>query len=283
MSYSQSEIVEIIDTQNKSKERQYGRTIGIHNKKRTGKTLLGVMLSDYYMQNLDYIDGLITNVDVYKKKFTKKCVPFETIKEIKDYRKYVLFTDEFRDLCDSRMSSSYKNLFISNILKDTGKFQQIHLITDQEASSIDKRIRNNADAVLRPQIDFKTGICTVKVVPSYNSYFKLDAYEEWDDYDVEFYFEFRKYYDYYNTEQHIEPYYIEFTPDDYVKLLMDWIAERKYDKIENLTITKGVLILWKKFHPQLYLSNDDLTALLTYIKLETDLKTTKHEVKGKRR
>ena len=65
MSYIQhNDPLSIIDNQNRDFERQFGRTIGIHNRKRTGKTLSAVMLALLYLDILPYIKGVITNINL---------------------------------------------------------------------------------------------------------------------------------------------------------------------------------------------------------------------------
>jgi len=275
MSYIQhNDPLSIIDNQNKDFERQFGRTIGIHNRKRTGKTLSAVMLALLYLDILPYIKGVITNINL---KFESlgiqdKVIPFQNIKMIKDktYRYYLLLLDEFADICDSRLSSSYRNRFITTLLKDTGKFGQILLLTDQNASAIDKRVRNNADAVLRPEINLDTGMCDVKVLPSYQSYFEVDAYERWNQYDVSFKYSFKEYYPLYDTTQHLDRYKLTFEPEDYFEEFSEWFIGKGYDKIEDYSIKKATLTLWKE-SDDVVISQSQLSALLEYMKLENKL------------
>jgi len=253
-------------------ESQYGRTLGIHSPKRTGKTLLGVALIIYYLETLDYVKGVISNVVLNLERIGRynDYIPLKNIKNIKreEYKNYILFTDEFRRLIDSRMSSSFKNRFISNILSDTGKFKQIHILTDQEASSIDKRIRKNADAVLVPQVNFETGRCDVKILKSYRHYFELDAYDMMDQYhEVEWSFPFRKYYNFYDTEQPIDEYLITFEPKDYLDMFVGWMKEKNYYDRKDITISKGLLTLWKE-QTGVEISGEQVSALLVYMQLE---------------
>ena len=253
-------------------ESQYGRTLGIHSPKRTGKTLLGVALIIYYLETLDYVKGVISNVVLNLERIGRynDYIPLKNIKNIKreEYKNYILFTDEFRRLIDSRMSSSFKNRFISNILSDTGKFKQIHILTDQEASSIDKRIRKNADAVLVPQVNFETGRCDVKILKSYRHYFELDAYDIMDQYhEVEWSFPFRKYYNFYDTEQPIDEYLITFEPKDYLDMFVGWMKEKNYYDRKDITISKGLLTLWKE-QTGVEISGEQVSALLVYMQLE---------------
>jgi len=253
-------------------ESQYGRTLGIHSPKRTGKTLLGVALIIYYLETLDYVKGVISNVVLNLERIGRynDYIPLKNIKNIKreEYKNYILFTDEFRRLIDSRMSSSFKNRFISNILSDTGKFKQIHILTDQEASSVDKRIRKNADAVLVPQVNFETGRCDVKILKSYRHYFELDAYDIMDQYhEVEWSFPFRKYYNFYDTEQPIDEYLITFEPKDYLDMFVGWMKEKNYYDRKDITISKGLLTLWKE-QTGVEISGEQVSALLVYMQLE---------------
>lgn len=254
-------------------EGQFGRTIGIHSPARTGKTLLAVFLTIYYLERLDYLKGVISNVVLNLEKIGRfnDYIPLKNIKNIKkeEYKNYIILTDEFRRLIDARMSGSFKNRFISNILADTGKFRQIHLLTDQEASSIDKRIRRNADAVLVPNVNFRTGMCKVINLPNYDTYFRMDAYGSLDNYnnpDAEFEFEFRKYYGFFDTEQPIEDYVITFEPEDYMDLLLEWMKSKNYDKRE-IPISKGLLILWKE-QAGIDITSEQLSALMVYMYLE---------------
>jgi hypothetical protein len=253
-------------------ESQYGRTLGIHSPKRTGKTLLGVALIIYYLETLDYIKGVISNVALNLEEIGRfnDYIPLKNIKNIKreEYKNYIIFTDEFRRLIDARMSGSFRNRFISNILADTGKFSQIHILTDQEASSIDKRIRKNADAVLVPQINFESGRCDVKVLKSYHHYFELDAYDIIDQYHaVEWSFPFRKYYGFYDTEQPIEEYLITFEPKDYLDMFVEWMKEKNYYNRKDVVISKGLLTLWKE-QTGVEISGEQVSALLVYMQLE---------------
>jgi hypothetical protein len=257
-------------------ESQYGRTIGIHSSARTGKTLTMVMLIIYYLTKLPYIKGVISNVvlkNLDKIGFDGVYIPLKNIKQVKkeEYKDYIIATDEFRRLCDARMSSSFRNKFISNILADTGKFRQIHILTDQEASSVDKRVRRNADAILVPFMNFTTGMCTVKVCPSYRKYFELDAYELWNQYnEIAFEYPFREYYQYYDTEQTIEDYVISFEPKDYMDLFMGWMSKMGYDKREGLVINKPMITLWKE-QEGVEITSSQMSALMQYMYLESDL------------
>lgn len=254
-------------------EAGYGRTIGIHSPARTGKTLLAVFLIIYYLERLDYLKGVISNVVLNLESIGRynDYIPLKNIKNIKkeEYKNYIILTDEFRRLIDARMSGSFKNRFISNLLADTGKFRQVHILTDQEASSVDKRIRRNADAVLVPNVNFNSGLCKVVTLPNYDSYFRLDAYGLLDSYDdpkTEFSFEFRKYYRFYDTEQPIDDYIITFEPEDYLEMLLDWMRLKGYDKRE-IPISKGLLTLWKE-QIGVDITVEQLSALMIYIYLE---------------
>jgi hypothetical protein len=119
-----NEIIEQIDEQNTQSEREYGRTIGIHAPKRKGKTLTMVMLMMHYLESLSYIKGVVSNLNLtLPPPYDRVCKPITDLKRISDYSSYILALDELRNIIDSRMSSSFKNIFISNILKDTGKLK----------------------------------------------------------------------------------------------------------------------------------------------------------------
>ena len=273
MSSSLSEIKEF-----EVHEQQYGKTIAIHSPKRTGKTLTMVFLILHYMDLLgDWIKGVIGNVDVYVDGFR----PMTDIKMISndEYKNYIIATDEFRGLCDSRMSSSFKNLFISNILRDTGKFKQIHILTDQDSHSIDRRIRVNADAVLKPQVDRNTGLCTVKVCPNYRTFFYLEGMDLWDEWDSEFYIEdYPSLFKYYNTEQKLADYVLTFTPEDFYEDFIKWFEEKEYDEQENIPVTSATLKYWKQ-DVGVPITTEQITALLEYMLRESDLNVKKRGVK----
>lgn len=272
-----NEAIETIDKQRQDRERQFGRTIAIHAPARKGKTLTMIMLIMYYIDRLSYIKGIISNLNLtLPPPYDKLCVPLGNLKKISDYRSYILAIDEFRTMVDSRMSGSFRNIFISNILKDTGKLRQIFLYTDQESGSIDKRIRINVDAVLKPDINFDTGIMTVKVVKNYNMFWTIDAYSKWGEWTDEFYFPFREYYDYYDTEQKIEEYMLGFTPEEHYEIFMGWFEERGYT--DEIQVTMSTLKLFKSMKPELYLTNEQLSGLMEYMRRETEL-----NIRGKKK
>jgi hypothetical protein len=260
-------------------EQQYGKTIAIHSPKRTGKTLTLVFLILYYMDLLgDWVKGVISNVDLYIDNY----LPLTDIKMIgkDEYKNYIIATDEFRGLCDSRMSGSFKNMFISNILRDTGKFKQIHILTDQDSHAIDRRIRVNADAVLRPDVDRDTGLCTVKVCPNYRTFFYLEGMDLWDEWDSEFYIaDYPSLFKYYNTEQKLADYVLTFTPEDFFNDFIKWFEEKDYHKQESMPITSATLKYWKQ-NEGVPITGEQMTALLEYMLRETDVNV---KVKGKKR
>jgi hypothetical protein len=261
-------------------EQQYGKTIGIHSPKRTGKTLTMVFLIVYYMDLLgDWVKGVISNLDLYMDNY----IPLIDIKMIgrDEYKNYIIATDEFRGLCDSRMSGAFKNLFISNILRDTGKFKQIHILTDQDSHAIDRRIRVNADAVLRPLVDRDTGVCTVKVCPNYRTYFYIEGMDLWDEWDSEFYIEdYPSLFKYYNTEQKLADYVLTFTPEDFYVDFMKWFEEKEYHKQDDIPITSATLKYWKQ-DSGAPITTEQITALLEYMLRESDLNVKKRGVKRK--
>jgi hypothetical protein len=268
---------ERIDAQNPDAERKYGRTIAIHAPKRKGKTLTMVMLILHYLELLPYIEGVVSNLNLkLPSPYDKMCRPITDLKFIPEYQTHILALDELRNIIDSRMSSSFRNIFISNILKDTGKLEQIFLYTDQDSMSIDKRVRLNVDAVLRPSINFKTGLMTVKTMKNYRHYWEIEAYSAWKLHKDEFYFPFRQYYDYYDHKQKIEEYFIGFTPKEHYDLFISWFNKRGYT--EEIKITMGTLKLFKTMNPELYLTNDQLSGLMEFMKRETD-----HNIRGGRK
>jgi hypothetical protein len=267
-----AELEQYISNSQYSKETQFGRYIGIHNRARSGKTLTAIWAICYYLQRLNYIKGVISNVILNLKPIglQDKYVPFKNIKMLKkyEYKNYIVFIDEFRRFCDARMSTSFKNIFISNIIADAGKFKQICILTDQDASAVDKRIRGNVNAVLRPEVNFKTGYCNVIIAPSYNSYFLNDGYDSWGKGILpSFKFPFREYYDLFDTEQKIDEYLLTFEPKDYADEFIEWMQKKGYDKIENVVINKPMLTLWKEENG-VSITQMQLSALLQYMYLE---------------
>ncbi len=281
MSYSlndKQEAFEPIKRHFDSNKRAYGVTIGIHAPHRTGKTLTAVALCIYYLFNLSYIKGIISNTNIFlnnlKTDLSDRFIPLQDIKIIKDneYKSYIIFTDEIRRLVDSRMSTSFRNKFISNLLADTGKFRQIHIFTDQDGSAVDRRVRLNTDAVLYPIMDKQRKICRVKSFPNYSTYFWYERNGIINDWKIEFYFQYEPYFNLYNTEQKIEDYIIKFTPQDYALDFIDWIKKMGYHKLgDDFKITKSTLILWKETEG-IEIGHAQLSALYEFIKLEVGMK-----------
>jgi hypothetical protein len=110
---------------------------------------------------------------------------------------------------------------------------------------------------------------TVKTMRSYRQYWEIEAYTAWNLHKDEFYFPFRQYYDYYDTEQKIEEYYIGFTPEEHYEIFMGWFDERNYT--DEIQVTMSTLKLFKSMNPELYLTNDQLSGLMEYMRRETDL------------
>jgi len=255
----------------------YGITIGIHNKHRSGKTLTAIYLIILYLIDREYVKGIISNVhlknldslgygDYYK--------PLQDIKNIKqeEYKNYILFTDEIRRLVDSRMSPSFKNRFISNLLADTGKFKQIHIYTDQEYGAVDKRIKVNVDAVLYPIIDLRKDRVVVYSFENYRQ-FELAMWEDGflQKWDAKFSFTASKFYDYYDTEQPIDDYRLTFTPKEYAVIFFDWLKDTGYEEHTDFKLTGRTINLWKQETGE-YINSEQQSALLEWMKYNTDFK-----------
>lgn len=279
MSYSQNKKIEKIKEFSVHPQ-QYGKTIGIHSPARTGKTLTMVFLILYYMELLgDWIKGVMSNVTLHIDEYK----PLTDIKMISrdEYKNYIIATDEFRGLCDSRMSGSFKNLFISNILRDTGKFKQVHILTDQDSHAIDRRIRVNADAVLKPQVDRDTGMVTVKVCPNYKTFFYVEGMDLWNEWNTEFYIEdYPSLFKYYDTEQKLDDYVLTFTPEDFFNDFMGWFEKKGYDKQDDIPITSATLKYWKQ-DEGVPITTEQITALMEHMVRESDLNIKKRGVKRK--
>lgn len=255
---------------------RYGITIAIHNGARKGKTLTAVALTLYYLFKFKDIKGVLSNVKLYD--IPKPYIPLADMKQIsdRDFENYIILTDEFRSIIDSRMSSSYKNLFISNILRDTGKFKQIHILTDQDANSIDRRVRGNTDYVLHPTINLDTLICNVKVFgnpeqneSAYDTYYRARAYGLIDSWVDEFEYDMLPIFDHYNTGEKIEEYYITFTPEEYADEFIKWFKDKEYDKHNAFKIKKSTLVLWKQTEG-VYISSEQMSALIEWLTYNTD-------------
>lgn len=255
-----------------STEQQFGKIIGIHAPKRKGKTLTKIMCVNYFLDALPYMKGVICNINLtMPEPYTNKYIPMKDIKMMgmDEYRKHIIAVDELGHMMDSRMSTSFRNMFVSNLVADTGKFEQIFVYTAQDANQIDRRIRNNVDRIFRPSINFQTGLMTVKVIENYQTYFKIDAFDDWNSYDIEFYFPFRQYYSWYNTKEKVEEYIITFEPSDYLELFMKWWEEKGYHE-QGIMITKATLDLWKETNP-IQINKGQISALMEHMLRETDL------------
>lgn len=265
-----------------STEQQFGKIIGIHAPKRRGKTLTKIMCINYFLDALPFIKGVICNLKLtMPEPYSSMYVPMKDIKMMgmDEYRKHIIGVDELGHMMDSRMSTSFRNMFVSNLIADTGKFEQIFLYTAQDANQIDRRIRNNVDRIFRPSINFQTGLMTVKVIENYQTYFRIDAFDDWDNYDIEFYFPFRQYYTWYDTKEKIEEYIITFEPSDYLELFLKWFKENKYDEQEIL-ITKATIDLWKETTPVM-INKSQISALMEYMLRKTDLPLYSRRTKKK--
>lgn len=258
----------------KSVRTQYGITIGIHGKHRTGKTLTAIMLIVYYLLRRKNIKGVISNVelDLSAIDMKEKYTPMQDIRMLgkDEYKDYIVFTDEFRRFCDSRMSGSFKNLFISNLLSDTGKFKQVHILTDQDGGAVDKRIRLNADVVLHPIIDLKRGICRVKCFETYSNYFWIVANDWLKDWKSEFVYEIEPYFKYFDTEQKIEDFYLTFKPEDYATQLSEWLKVQGLIDHPDFVLKASTILLWKEMTGA-FISGEQRKALMEYLFYYSDL------------
>jgi len=255
-----------------------GITIAIHNKKRSGKTITCIKLALHYLSELDWIKGVITNVRMnfdMIEGLEKKVLPLENIKYISgdEWRWYLLVTDEFRRICDSRMSSSFKNRFISTLLADTGKLGQIHLLTDQDWHAVDRRVRLNVDYILFPRIirKEKTKLCEVSIFDGYKQFRSVlsfpEVFEEWED---RFYYPIEPYYQFYDTTQHIEDYIIKFEPEEYSEKFHKWLDKTKYIEHPDFKLKIATLKLWKRETGE-YISNEEISGLMEWLRYNTDL------------
>jgi len=235
------------------------------------------MLTIWYLQYLgERIKGVLSNVKLENLDLIGmegKYKPLTDLKNINNYKGYILLTDEFRSIIDSRMSSSFKNLFISNLLRDTGKFKQIHILTDQDENAIDRRIRRNTDVVLHPTVNINDMTCTVKIFESYNQYYLIRGYDQINSWNIEFTYPIMDYAIFYDTEQKIEEYYISFEPREYYKHFRDWLVDTGYINHPDFMVKKSTLQLWKEENPDIgtFISGSQLSALLEYIKYNSDL------------
>lgn len=256
---------------------RYGITIGIHSPARTGKTLTAVTLGVWWLLDNPFIQGIISNVGLNLNSLglQDKVKPLTDIKKISgdEYLNYIILTDEFRSIIDSRMSSSFRNMFVSNILRDTGKSRQIHILTDQEASSIDKRVRRNTDLILVPKVDRKKDICTVKMFDSYNQYFTVDAYREINDWKVQFQYKISEWGKYYDTFQKIPPTFITWEPPEYGERFIDWATETGYMEHPDFLVKTATLNLWKEETGE-YINDSQKTALMEWLRYNTELPMT---------
>jgi hypothetical protein len=266
---------------NEQIKHRYGFTIGIHSPARTGKTLTSVMIALSILIRWKMIKGIITNINLFnldKLEVNKPVIPLENIKMIKEeeYKNYIILTDEFKRIIDSRMSSSFANMFISNLLSDTGKQSQIHLLTDQNASAIDKRVRGNTDLILYPLVNLKTGLCVVKYFDMPNPYYTFfleEAYSRLHSWKKQFKFEFEPYYDYYDTEQKIDEYYLEFTPKEHGELFIQYLEEKKYINHPDFKIKQATISLWKQ-EKGIRITSEQKSGLMEWLLYNTDLNIT---------
>jgi hypothetical protein len=263
------------------KNKRYGITIAIHSGARTGKSLTAVALIVGLLLRWTEIKGVITNsrrLFLDKLPVKKEYKHLEDINIIKqeEFMGYLIYTDEFRRLCDARMSTTYKNLLISNLLADTGKLSQIHVLTDQDSMGVDKRVRVNVDIIMIPEMNLKTGICKVRYFESYWDYWNTYSHplklKLWDKY---FMYEFEPYYKYYDTEEKIGEFYLKFEAEDYFKSFNEWIHETGYIKHPSFKIKNSTLDLWEE-STNIYISQKQKRALMEWM-----LYNTEYSIKGR--
>ena len=257
--------------------RQYGITISIHNKHRTGKTLTALMLIVWYLLHRKHVKGVISNIklDLSFIDMDDKYVPLKDIKMIKEeeYMNYIIFTDEFRRLCDSNMSSSFRNKFISTLLADTGKSKQIHILTDQHGMAVHNRVRENADIIMYPEMRQNNKVCNVKIFEGYRDYFWIKGNGWMKDWKVEFEYNASPYFKYYNTEEKVEDYLLTFTPEEYAEKFLGWLSRHKYDRHPDFLLKTSTLTLWKEQTGE-YISNEQRSALMEWLRYNTELPIT---------
>ena len=249
----------------------YGKTIAVHAKHRKGKTLTVVALVVWYLTTLKHFKGVISNValDLSSVGLKNKYRPLVDLKNLKreEYKDWIILTDEFRRLCDSRMSSAFKNIFISNILADTGKFRQVHLLTDQDSHAVDRRIRLNTDWVLVPEMNMKKDITKVYAFEGYQQYWAIvgrGRLRSWKNY---YYFKSSDYFKYYDTEQPIEDYQLTFEPQDTLDDFFKWAREEEFIDSPHFQVDVPTLRLWKEMTGQL-LTIGQLQSVAKYVKLK---------------
>lgn len=269
----QEKIDEVSEAKSHSGVKRYGITIGIHNGARTGKTLTSVMLALWYAMNIPEIQGILSNVhlkNLDRIGLEGKFRPITDLKSIgaDEYKNFILLTDEFRSIIDSRMSGSFKNLFISNILRDTGKMKQIHILTDQDANAIERRVRINTDLVLYPQVNPKDATCTVKIFDGYDQFYYIRGFDRIDEWEIEFKYNIMDWVDYYDTEQKIDEYYLTFEPQEYANKFIEWINGTGYSKHRDFVIKTSTLTLWKEETGE-FISDSQKSALMEWLRYNT--------------
>jgi len=234
----------------------FGLIVAIIAPKRTGKSLTAIAIIKQWLTNADYVhSNMWMNFSKYKQ--------LKDIDDIKNMGGYnILFIDELRRYADSRLSGSMKNRLISNLLADTGKQKLNFIFTDQLASAIDTRIRENVDIVLIPQYDVMTGICYVRGVSTMDEYFTLRYRGLLNAVPIMFCFKGSEYFDYYQTGEKIEDYVMKFKPEKYAKDYLNWA--RVYNPEKHLV--KWVK-LWNGIEA-VGLSGAECSLLHSYIELK---------------
>jgi len=175
----------------------------------------------------------------------------------------IVFIDEMRRLTDSRMSQGQKNRLVSNLFSDVFKLRNDLYYTDQDAWAVDKRVRLNVNYVIYPMFDEKSGWCT-------NYFFKgLREYEDFVQFAMgePFYvyaFYAPPYYKFFDTEFHVEDFYMKFHPERFVDEFVKWL-KRKH--LEDRKLTLALVRYWNKTEA-IGLDSSELSTFYTHLKLE---------------
>ena len=234
----------------------FGLIVAIIAPKRTGKSLTAVAIIKEWLKVADTVHS---NMWLGFKKYS----PLKDIDDIKNLGGHnILFIDELRRYADSRLSGSMKNRLISNLLADTGKQKLNFIFTDQLASAIDTRIRENVDIVLIPSYDARTGICYVRGASSMDEYFALRYRGMLNALPVMFCFKGREYFKHYQTGEKIEDYVMKFKPEKFAPIYIKWYHKEQPEKhlVKWVKLWNGV--------DAIGLSGEECSLLHSYIELK---------------
>jgi len=120
----------------------------IIGKKGSGKTLSATMIAyTYYKLYSSKGYSVYANYEL-----AFPFIPIKKISTIKNAQKGLLIVDEAYQLVDSRRASSAKNVLITTLLSKARKMGIRVLFLAQYFSTVDIRIRNDADWVIRTSI-----------------------------------------------------------------------------------------------------------------------------------